>query len=79
AAAAKVISFFVSDPDAAKLLGTERGIPCSAAAREAIAATLNENSRMALDFVTNLGDLLGPIPPSPPKAAGEIELSVLRT
>lgn len=78
-AAAKFISFFVNNPDAAKILGTERGIPCSAAAREAIAPTLNENSRIALDFVANLGDLLGPIPPPPPKAAGEIELSVLKT
>lgn len=78
-AAASFISFFVNNPDAGKILGVERGIPCSAAVREAIAPTLDEKSQIALDFVANLGDLLGPLPASPPAAAGEIDVSLLRT
>lgn len=78
AAAAEFISFFVNDPEAAEVLGVERGIPCSAAVREAIAPSLDEKSQIALNFVANLGDLLGPLPPPPPPAAGEIDASLLR-
>lgn len=77
-AAAAFISFFVNDQEAAKVLGVERGIPCSAAVRDALAPTLDEQSQIALNFVANLGDLLGPLPPSPPAAAGEIDSSLLR-
>lgn len=77
-AAAEFISFFVNDPDAAQILGVERGIPCSAAVREGLAPSLDEKSQIALNFVANLGDLLGPLPPPPPPKAGEIDASVLR-
>lgn len=77
--AAKFISFFVNDIEAANILSIERGIPCSAAVREAIAPTLDEQNQVSLNFVSNLGPLVGPLPPSPPAAAGEIDLSLLRT
>jgi multiple sugar transport system substrate-binding protein len=77
-AAAAFIRYFVTDPEAGKVLGVERGIPCNAAVREAITPTLDEQSQIALNFVANLGDLLGPLPPSPPAAAGEIDTSLLR-
>jgi len=76
--AAKFISFFVNDQDASKVLGVERGIPCSAAVRDALAPTLDEQSQVALNFVANLGPLLGALPPSPPAAAGEIDASLFR-
>ena len=69
---AKFINFFISDPEATKALGVERGIPCKASTRENIAPSLDEQSQIALNFVSNLGDLLGPLPPSPPANAGEI-------
>jgi len=69
---AKFINFFISDAEATKALGVERGIPCKASTRETIAPTLDEQSQIALNFVSNLGDLLGPLPPSPPANAGEI-------
>jgi multiple sugar transport system substrate-binding protein len=78
-AAAEFLNFFISDPEAAKILGVERGIPCSAATRDVVAPTLDEQSQIALNFVANLGDLLGPLPPSPPAAAGEIDASLIRT
>ncbi|MNW08865.1 hypothetical protein D3C71_2057280 [compost metagenome] len=46
--------------------------------REAITPTLDEQSQIALNFVANLGDLVGALPPSPPAAAGEIDLNLLR-
>jgi multiple sugar transport system substrate-binding protein len=30
-----------------------------------------------MDFVSNLGDLLGALPPPPPSSSGEIELALL--
>jgi len=78
-AAADFLNFFISDPEAVKALGVERGIPCVTAAREVVAPTLDEGSQIALNFVANLGDLLGPLPPPPPAAAGEIDISLLRT
>jgi multiple sugar transport system substrate-binding protein len=70
--AAAFISYFVNNPAAAKLLGVERGVPCTQTARDAVADELTPESRTALDFVTALGALVGPLPPSPPPAAGEV-------
>lgn len=78
-AAAKFLNFFVTDKDASLVLGVERGIPCSKAVRENLAPTLDEQSQIALNFVSNLGPLLGKLPPSPPAAAGEIDSSLFRT
>jgi len=77
-AAAAYLNFFVNDPEAGKVLGVERGIPCSAAVRDTVAPMLSEQDQIALNFVANLGDLLGPLPPPPPAAAGEIDVSLLR-
>ncbi len=79
ASAAEFINFFVSDPEAAKILDVERGIPCLPEIRDIVAPLLSEENQIALNFVSNLGDLLGPLPPPPPAAAGEIDLSLLRT
>lgn len=78
-AAAAFVNFFVNDVEAGKILGVERGIPCAEHVREAVAPTLDEANQIALNFVANLGDLLGPLPPPPPAAAGEIDISLLRT
>lgn len=69
---AKFINFFITDPEATKALGVERGIPCKASTRANIEPTLDAQSQIALNFVSNLGDLLGPLPPSPPANAGEV-------
>lgn len=76
--AAEYLSFFINDLEAGKVLGVERGIPCVPAVRDAVASTLSEKDQIALNFVANLGDLLGPLPPPPPAAAGEIDVSLLR-
>ena len=75
---AKFINFFIGNNDAVQILGVERGIPCEASARETLAPTLDEQGQTALNYVSNLGDLLGPIPPPPPNAAGEIQNPLLR-
>ena len=70
--AVKYVSFFVNDLDAGLILGVERGIPCSKAVRDKLAPTLSAPDQLSLNFVSNLGDLLGKLPPSPPAAAGEV-------
>jgi multiple sugar transport system substrate-binding protein len=75
-AGAKFISFFINDPAAGKVLGVERGIPCVKATRDAIAPALDAQSQIALNFVSNLGDLLGKLPPSPPSNAGEVSVAL---
>jgi multiple sugar transport system substrate-binding protein len=77
-AAAAYLSFFINDPEAGKVLGVERGIPCVSSVRDVVAPTLGEKDQVALNFVANLGDLLGKLPPPPPAAAGEIDVSLLR-
>ena len=66
------VSFFVNDGGAGKALGVERGIPCAKSVRDAISPDLGEQDLIALNFVSNLGDLLGALPPVPPAAAGEV-------
>jgi multiple sugar transport system substrate-binding protein len=78
-AAADFLNFFVSDAEAAKILGVERGIPCLPGTRDIVAPTLDEANQIALNFVANLGDPLGPLPPPPPAAAGEVDSSLIRT
>jgi len=76
--AADFINYFVTDLDAAKVLDVERGVPESDKVRAAIAPMLDPTARAAVDFIGKLGDLVGPLPPPPPKGAGEIEKSLIR-
>lgn len=78
-AAASFVDFFVSDPEAAKILTVERGIPCLPSTRDVVEPLLDGPNKIALNFVANLGDLLGPLPPPPPAAAGEVDSSLIRT
>jgi len=74
---AKYLSFFVNDKTAAPVIGIERGIPCSASVRDLIAPGLSPQDQISLHFVSNLGDLIGPIPPSPPANAGEVDTQLI--
>jgi len=70
--AVRFVSYFVNDVDAGMVLGVERGIPCAKHVRDALAPTLSAPDQLSLNFVSNLGDLLGALPPVPPSAAGEV-------
>lgn len=71
--AAKIISFMVQAPEGAKILGIERGVPCSAAARAALLPDLDALGKMQIDYVASVSKTAIPLPPPPPKGAGEIE------
>ena len=76
--AAKFVSYFINDPAATEVLGVERGVPESAAVREALSNTLDELGKAQIEFIENLGDLAGPLPPPPPAGAGEIQFALKR-
>jgi multiple sugar transport system substrate-binding protein len=71
-AAVRLLNFFVADPEAGKLLGVERGVPPSDAVRKAVTPTLDELSQAMADYITLIGDKVGPLPPPPPNGAGEV-------
>ena len=71
--AAKVVQFMVTDPEGVKILGIERGVPCSAAARMMLLPDADALGRMQLDYVAMMTKIAVPLPPPPPKGAGEVE------
>ncbi|SDR56583.1 carbohydrate ABC transporter substrate-binding protein, CUT1 family [Rhizobiales bacterium GAS191] len=77
-AAVKLLNFFVADLEAGKLLGVERGVPASAAVRQAVAPTLDDLGRAMADYISFISEKVGPLPPPPPRGAGEIATLLLR-
>jgi multiple sugar transport system substrate-binding protein len=71
--AAKIISFMVQAPEGVKILGIERGVPCSTAARATLLPDLDALGQIQIDYVASVGKTAIPLPPPPPKGAGEIE------
>jgi multiple sugar transport system substrate-binding protein len=78
AESAKFVSYFINDPAATEVLGVERGVPESAAVREALSNTLDELGKAQIDYIESLGELAGPLPPPPPAGAGEIAFALKR-
>ncbi|WP_395675266.1 ABC transporter substrate-binding protein [Inquilinus sp.] len=68
-AAAAFIAFFLNDPEAAKILGVERGVPMAPATRELILPTLKPVERATVDYVNFIADKIGPYPAPPPKGS----------
>ena len=77
-AAIKVLNFYVEDIDAGKLLGVERGVPASDTVRQAVIPTLDELGRAMSDYISFISEKVGPLPPAPPRGAGEIQILLQR-
>ncbi len=71
--AANIINFIVGDADAAPALGVERGVPPSARMRQAVLPTTDELGRAQIEYIALLADKTSPLPPPPPRGAGEVE------
>jgi len=71
--AAKIINFMVAVPEGVKILGIERGVPCSTAARATLTPDLDALGKMQIEYVASVGKTAVPLPPPPPKGAGEVE------
>ena len=71
-AAVDLMSALIFDPEIASELGFERGIPAAGPVREALEPDLSESERLSLEFVERLEGQVGPVPPPPPGAHGQI-------
>ncbi|WP_332774842.1 ABC transporter substrate-binding protein [Polaromonas sp.] len=71
--AARIIQFMVNDPEGVRILGIERGVPCSVAARAVLTPELDALGKMQVDFIAALSKVAVALPPPPPKGAGEVE------
>lgn len=76
--AVKLANFTVKEPEGVKALGVERGVPASPKVRELLTPSLDETSKQMVDYVGKLDPYVGPIPPSPPKGAGEVAFVLQR-
>lgn len=76
--AAKVINFLATDPEAGNILQVERGVPPSARMRGAILGQLDDMAKAQVEFISLIADKVSPIPPPPPKGAGENEQLIRR-
>ncbi|MGG7519372.1 ABC transporter substrate-binding protein [Allorhizobium undicola] len=70
-AATAFINFLVQSPDAAKLLGVERGVPASESMRKSLEGSLSENEQQVVSYIADLTPKVGSLPPPPPNGAGE--------
>ncbi|MEU6249120.1 extracellular solute-binding protein [Glycomyces sp. NPDC047010] len=70
-AAAKLIEFLLGDPEAAKILGTNRGIPATKTALGSV--ELDEASQAVMDYEATVEGQLAGAPVVPPAAAGAVE------
>jgi multiple sugar transport system substrate-binding protein len=68
-AGAKLIDFLLTDPAAAKILTTERGIPAIPAVQKEVAPLLDPQAKIALEFRQSIGPELVPPPQVTPQNA----------
>ncbi|MDR7385009.1 ABC transporter substrate-binding protein [Promicromonospora iranensis] len=78
AEAALLVDFMVNDAEAAKIIGTERGIPANAATLEALGDDLTPEERKAADFAEQRASHLGEAPAIVPNGASDIETILSR-
>lgn len=69
---ADVIDFLVNDPDAGRILGTERGLNPNRDVLALVGTALDTTGRIAVAFETDMARRFGPAPAPPPKGHGQI-------
>ncbi|MFD2792183.1 ABC transporter substrate-binding protein [Promicromonospora vindobonensis] len=78
AEAALLVDFLVNDPEAAKIIGTERGIPANAQTLESLGQDLTLDERKAADFAEQREPHLGEAPAIVPNGASDIDTILQR-
>jgi multiple sugar transport system substrate-binding protein len=76
--AADVLRFMIADPQGAAILGIERGVPESEAVRAKLTPGLKPLDAAVVRYVDIVGQSTKPLPPSPPKGGGVVNLMVPR-
>ena len=72
ATAVDVINFFVSDPEAGAILGTERGLPPNKQVRDAIAPAFDDQLKYVLAYDERVTTQAGPTPPVPAQGDSQV-------
>jgi multiple sugar transport system substrate-binding protein len=75
--AARFIDAAITDLEAADILQIERGVPSDAKVIEHIAPGLSPTERQILTYLKLVASHVGPLPPAPPKGAGEVDVKLI--
>ena len=73
AAAAELMNFFITDEEANAILQIERGVSGDASVRASILPDLSDTEKKIIDYLDTVATSVGPLPPPPPKNAGELD------
>jgi multiple sugar transport system substrate-binding protein len=77
--AADVLNFLVNDPEAGKILGTDRGLPSNLDIRAQVAAsTDNAAMKETIAVMDELGKNFGPAPTVPPKGHSTVRSELIK-
>lgn len=66
------VNALLTDPEFAKELGFERGVPASQSVRDALAADANETEKAIVAYIEDIADKIGPTPPPEPQGSTEV-------
>jgi hypothetical protein len=73
------MNFFINDPDAGKILGTERGLPANTDIRTAVSAALTDaNMKATVDFENAITPKFGKAPNVPPNGAAAVRTLLIQ-
>jgi multiple sugar transport system substrate-binding protein len=75
-AAAKLLNFFITDPEANDILLIERGVTGDASIRDRISEALTVTENKIIDYLNVVATHVSALPPPPPKGAGEIDRAI---
>lgn len=78
AEAALLIDFILNDPEAVKIIGTERGIPANEGTLEEIREDLTPEEIKAVDYVESESSIIGDAPPAPPAGSSKMGEDLIR-
>ena len=67
------MNFFITDPEANAILQIERGVSGDASIREGLIGGLSDTEKKIIDYLDVVATSVGPLPPPPPKNAGELD------
>lgn len=70
---AMLINFLVNDPEAAEILGSERGVPVNSVIREQMKAKLSETDQMIFSFIDTVSQNASDIDPPYPQGFSEVD------
>ena len=73
ALAAELMGFLLTDLGANEILGVERGVPGDSRVKDHIVGKVDALDKKMIDYLAIVADNVSPLPPAPPKGAGEID------